>query len=83
MIRVIVRNYAPTRDAGSRANYQGKGTHAYNESDVEVVCMGDDRWYVFYKKRDLGVDFATLRAGRRWVVSPEGRAAISAAAAGR
>jgi hypothetical protein len=70
MTRVIVYNHIRGLDQNKetpRAGYKGKGSHAYKASDFEIVCMGDDRWYVFLSGRDLGVDFSTLRQARLWV----------------
>lgn len=50
----------------SRENSTGLGTHEYTEGRFTITLMGDDRWYIFIGKSDVGEDFKTLAAARKW-----------------
>lgn len=67
MTRVVIHNHLARDTEKPRAGYKGLQTHAYASSGVDIIAMGDNRWYVFSAAgTDLGVDFKTLREARVW-----------------
>jgi hypothetical protein len=52
---------------GARAGYEGEGSYEYDLGDgFKATRMATDMWYVFNNGVDVGEDFKTLAAARKW-----------------
>lgn len=56
--------------SGARAGKAGQGSHEYEDGSYRIIQMANGIWYIFDKNGyDLGFDFKTLAAARKWLKS--------------